>query len=121
MMEISDGMASHPLTIHFREEHGGKQQEVLLRILSRHISPLERQVVELLNIIKASKISEECLNLKSEWGGSKLPDLQVLRPKGTGGGAVTVPGQIPESPEPPKRKRDKRIWSQDQEEQRPEK
>ena len=69
MREISDGLASHPLTIHFREEHGGRQQEVLMRILSRHISSLDRQVVELLNILKASRTSEECLNLKSEWGG----------------------------------------------------
>ena len=82
MKEISDGLASHPLTIHFREEHGGRQQEVLLRILSRHISPLERQVVESLNIIKASKISEECLNLKSGWGGVKTarpPSPQTQR------------------------------------------
>ena len=69
MKDISDGLASHPLVIHFREEHGGRQQEVLMRILSRHISPLDRQVVEPLNILKASKTSEECLNLKSEWGG----------------------------------------------------
>ena len=69
MKEILDGQATHPLTIHFREEHGGVQQEVLFRILSRQLSPLERQVVESLNILKASAVSEECLNLKSEWGG----------------------------------------------------
>ena len=81
MKEISDGLASHPLTIHFREEHGGRQQEVLLRILSRHISPLDRQVVESLNIIKASKISEECLNLKSEWGGQNCQTSKSSDPK----------------------------------------
>ena len=52
--------------------------------LSKHITPLDRQVRESLNIIKASKVAEECLNLKSEWGGSKLPGLQVHSPKGTG-------------------------------------
>ena len=78
-------------------------------------------MVESLNIIRASKIPEECLNLKSEWGGSKLPDLQVLRPKGTGKGAKNSQGQTLETPEPRNKKGDKRIWSQDQEEQRPEK
>ena len=53
-------------------------------VLSKHMTPLDRQVRESLNIIKASKIAEECLNLKSEWGGSKLPGLQVRSPKGTG-------------------------------------
>ena len=54
-------------------------------------------------------------------GGSKLPDLQVLRPKGTAKCAKANQGQIPETPEPTIKKGDKRIWSQDQEEQRPEK
>lgn len=45
---------------------------------------MDRQVKESLNLLKASKIPEECLNLKSEWGGSKLPGLQVSSPKGTG-------------------------------------
>ena len=55
-----------------------------MRILSKHMTPLDRQVRESLNIMKASKVAEECLNLKSEWGGSKLPGLQVHSPKGTG-------------------------------------
>ena len=46
---------------------------------------MERQVTESLNIIKASKTPEECLNLKTEWGGSKLPAIEVSRPKGTSG------------------------------------
>ena len=28
---------------------------------------------------------EECLNLKSEWAGSKLPGISVSKPKGTSG------------------------------------
>ena len=53
-----------------------------MRILSRHLTPLDRQVRESLNITKASACPDECLNLKSEWGGSKLPDLQIQTPKG---------------------------------------
>ena len=43
------------LSIHFKEEHGGVAQEILFRVLSRHIFPLERQVQESLNILRASK------------------------------------------------------------------
>ena len=39
---------------------------------------------ESLNISLASKLEEECLNLNSEWGGSKLPNLAVSVPKGVG-------------------------------------
>ena len=46
---------------------------------------LERQVIESLNIVRASEVPEECLNLKTEWGGSKLPAIEVSRPKGTSG------------------------------------
>ena len=77
-------MTTHPLVMHFREEHSGQEQKVLMRILSSHMTPLDRQVKESLNILKASKIPEECLNLKSEWGDSKLPGLQVSSPKETG-------------------------------------
>ena len=61
-----DGVATHPLVVHFMEEHGGATQEILMRVLSRHISPLDRQVQESLNILKASRTPEEYLNLKSE-------------------------------------------------------
>ena len=82
---MQQGVATHPLVLHFREEHQEETQPVLMRVLSRHLTALERQVTESLNIIKASKTSEECLNLKSEWGGSKLPAIEVSRPKGTSG------------------------------------
>ena len=67
----------------------------------------DRQVQESLNIIKASKIPEESLNLKSEWGGSKLPDLQVSRPKGTIG---------PKQPET--KSEEERSWRQERHRQR---
>ena len=82
---MEQGVATHPLVLHFREEHQEETQPILMRILSRHLTALERQVTESLNILKASKTSEECLNLKSEWGGSKLPAIEVSKPKGTSG------------------------------------
>ena len=68
---------------HFHEEHGGESQEILMRVLSKHATPLDRQVKESLNILKASATPDECLNNKSEWGGSKLPSLVVASAKGT--------------------------------------
>ena len=70
-------------------------QEILMRVISKHITPLDRQISESLNIAKASTKPEECLNLKSEWGGSKLPSLLVSVPKGVGGGRPG-PGNINE-------------------------
>ena len=64
--EINEGVGTHPLVIHMREEYSRRQQEVLMRVISKHITPLDRQMRESLNIIKASKETEECLNLKSE-------------------------------------------------------
>ena len=53
-----------------------------MRTVSKHQSPMERQVVESVNINLASSKPAECLNLKSEWGMSKSPSLQVETPKG---------------------------------------
>ena len=93
MREVEQGTATHPLVLHFREEHQEERQPILMRVLSRHMTALDRQVTESLNIITTSKVPEECLNLKSEWGGSKLPDLQVSRPKGTSGKKEDSPGK----------------------------
>lgn len=38
--EIREGVATHPLVMHFREEHSGQEQEVLMKILSNHMTPL---------------------------------------------------------------------------------
>ena len=37
---------------------------------------------ESINIEKSSRNEEECLNLKNEWAGSKIPGVRVSRPKG---------------------------------------
>ena len=71
MKEIREGVIAHPLVDQFWEEHNGRKQEVLMRILSTHLTPLERQVQESANILKAMTHPQECLNRKSEWGGPK--------------------------------------------------
>ena len=84
--EIREGVATHPLVMHFREEHGGQTQEILMRILCNHITPMDRQVKESLNILKASRIPEECLNLKSKWGDQSSLAFRstALRAQGRG-------------------------------------
>ena len=80
--EISDGVLAHPMVGHFWEEHRGIQQGVLMRILSVHITPLDRQIQESNNIMEAMRAPAECLNHKTEWGGSKIPTMTVNTPKG---------------------------------------
>ena len=74
---------THPMTLHFLEEHNGVQQEVILRILNKFHTALARQVAESVMIEEVAGKPEECLNLKSEWAGSKLPGISVSKPKGT--------------------------------------
>ena len=67
---------------HLWDEHSGQEQEVILRVLSRHIKALDRQVQESVLIEKVSEIGKECLNLKSQWAGSKVPSHRVSSPQG---------------------------------------
>ena len=53
-----------------------------MRVLSRHLTALDRQVEESVNILEAGKVPEESLNSKNEWGGAKIPSLLVSSPKG---------------------------------------
>ena len=39
-------VSTHSLVAHFREEHGGERQELLMRMVFRHLTALERQAVE---------------------------------------------------------------------------
>ena len=82
MREVREGVISHPMTMHFWEEHAGMRQEVLMRVLSRHLTALDRQVEESVNILEAGKVPEESLNSKNEWGGAKIPSLLLTSPKG---------------------------------------
>ena len=80
--EVREGFISHPMTVHFWEEHAGVKQEVLMRVLSRHLTALDRQVQESVNILESGKVPEESLNSKNEWGGAKIPSILVSSPKG---------------------------------------
>ena len=40
LREVEQGVATHPLVLHFKEEHQEKSQPILMRILSRHLTAL---------------------------------------------------------------------------------
>ena len=52
---------------------------------------MERQIQESMNIIEESREEGTCLNLKSEWTGTKIPGLQVKVPKGVSSSKERVP------------------------------
>ena len=52
-----------------------------MRVMSTHLTPLDRQVAESVNILETGKDPQESLNLKSEWGGAKIPSILVISPK----------------------------------------
>ena len=69
--EISDGVLTHPLTIHSNEEHEGTQQPYLMRIVSKHRKAMDRQVTESVRIELEGEDGSQCLNFKSEWGAQR--------------------------------------------------
>ena len=82
--EIIGGVQTHPLVLHFAEEHDGTRQEYLMRVTNYHKKALERQVLESIRIEEGNLNQEESLNLKSEWAASKLPGVLIRTPKGVG-------------------------------------
>ena len=80
--EIREGTVTHPMVIHCIEEHGGDVQPILMRTLLTHLTAMDRQVQESLNILEEARRDGQCLNLKSEWAGAEIPGLQVNLPKG---------------------------------------
>ena len=42
--EVREAVPSHPLVIHCVEEHGGEIQPILMRKLSAHLTPMDRQI-----------------------------------------------------------------------------
>ena len=44
--EVREGMLDHPMVQHLREEHQGEEQEMIFRVLGRHLKALERQIKE---------------------------------------------------------------------------
>ena len=67
-----------------------------MRVTSKHLYALERQVRESINIEKSARNSEECLNLKNEWAGSKIPGIKVTRPKGVSTHRYEAEGEVGE-------------------------
>ena len=53
-----------------------------MRITSKHIAALPRQVDESVQIEKLNITPKSCLNNKSEWAETKIPGLKVNNPKG---------------------------------------
>ena len=80
--EVREAVTTHPMVIHCQEEHQGEIQPILMRILSAHMTPMDRQIQESLNIVQEIRKEGSCLNQKSEWAGVKFPDLEVKVPKG---------------------------------------
>ena len=77
MREITKGKRTHPLVIHFIEEHNEARQEILLGVVGKFKTPLERQVWESVKIYSTmAKLGRtHCLNSRKEWELSKDPVL----------------------------------------------
>ena len=80
---MEEGIITYPMVIHFLEDHQGEGQETVFRLLSKHRTALDGQVMESVRIEKVASKPLESLNLKSEWGGSKLPGLHGLKTLGS--------------------------------------
>ena len=67
---------------HYWEIHDGIKQEFLMRITSKHQSPLERQAQEAIQIAEFSSKNpaEYDLNRKSEFGKPRIPKITVHTP-----------------------------------------
>ena len=46
LKDIEDGNIKHPMVQHFFEEHCGRRQEIVMKIVSKHQTALDRQVAE---------------------------------------------------------------------------
>ena len=68
---IKAGKIVHPMVQYFWEQHRGVRQQVLMRVVLKHLIALDRQVRERINIENSSRNEEEYLNLKNVWAGSR--------------------------------------------------
>ena len=59
---------------------------------------MDRQIAESINILEAGKTPGRSLNLKTEWGGAKIPGILVTQPKGVSK-ARSVENQTPTEPQ----------------------
>ena len=59
----------HPLVKHAWEEHEGVKPQVIMRIISKHESPMDRQITEAVRISRLFRGDDrENMNAKAEWG-----------------------------------------------------
>lgn len=80
--EIEDRKATHPMVQNFQEIHRDQNQDILMQTIHLPRTALERQVWEAVMIDRLSTKPQQCLNLKTEWGQSKMHTLQTqARPK----------------------------------------
>ena len=69
---------------------------MLMRIILTHLTPLDRQTTESINILEGDTKPGESLNTKTEWGGAKIPGILVTQPKGV----AKVKGEDGDSQDP---------------------
>ena len=78
MKDVEEGDLGHPLVKHAWEEHEGEQPEVLMRIISKHESTMDRQLTEAVRISKMFGGDwRENLNAKAEWGIPRTSTLGI--------------------------------------------
>ena len=66
LKEIEEGVSTHPMVIHYWEEHKWRKQETMMIILSTHLATLDRQTNQSMNILEGEKKPGESLNNKTE-------------------------------------------------------
>ena len=78
---VDTGETDHPLVRHAWEEHQGRKPQFLMKIKSRHKTPLDRLTQEAVNILALSRKPDGVdLNSKSEWGQARIPRIQMHMP-----------------------------------------
>ena len=58
--DIREGNPAHPMVIHAMEEHGGVPQPVLMRVLSSHLTSMDRQIQESLKGLAKDRAVDAC-------------------------------------------------------------
>ena len=91
---------------HAWEEHEGMKPEVIMRIISKHESPMDRQVTEAVRISRLfNGDDKENMNAKAEWGIPRTSTLGVTLWR-DGGRPRTKEGETKETHEGEKRKKE---------------
>ena len=79
MRDVMEGNLSHPFVKHAWEEHEGEQPEIIMRIISKHESTMDRQLTEAVRISRmfGGDMSEN-LNAKAEWGILRTSTIGIM-------------------------------------------